>query len=180
MGTCVCVQVANQLVKRSKEHLLVAGKLWEQDRPALIAALGTVVDLHAAFAQQCSPLLSSTASSTGNSSSGQPAPPRSPPKPPAKGGGAAAALAAAQQAAAAEELSKLAFAKYGLFAQRCGKLAEMFGTVHSFSQLAAHTHIEGVSAVLAKFWEVSGHGGWPCRLDAAALCVAESCALGRI
>ncbi|KAL4452763.1 hypothetical protein ABPG75_008425, partial [Micractinium tetrahymenae] len=115
-------KVANQLIKRSRQHILAAGKLWEQtDRAALVEALSAACRLHAAFAEHAGSLL-------------------------AKPGGAAGA---APSAAAADAL-----AKYGLFAKRCSKLADMFGTVQQFAQLAQHTHIEGIGTVLAKFGEV--------------------------
>ena len=125
-------KVANQLIKRSLQHLLTPGKLWEQDRASLVAALGAAGQLHAAFEQHAGQVL-----------------------------GAAAATGAAAEAAR-REAEQQAVAKYGLFARRCAKLAEMFSTVHQFAQLAQHTHIQGVSAVLAKFGEVGGLvGGVP-------------------
>lgn len=128
-------KVANQLIKRSREHILAPGKLWEQrDRPALVETLGTACRLHAAFAEHVTTLLSSASSGSGR-----------------QGDEGTAAPDAADASAAA-------LAKYSLFAKRCAKLAEMFGTVHQFAQLAQHTHIEGVSAVLAKFREVGRAG----------------------
>ena len=144
-------RIANQLIKRSRQHILAGGKLWEQDRPALIAALGDACRLHAAFLEHAGRLLAprqgssgAAASSSGSSSSSSLGVPGTP--------GAAAA--------AASEAAEAALAKYGLFARRCAKLAEMFGTVHQFAALAAHTHIEGVSTVLAQFMEVRVCGLW--------------------
>lgn len=115
-------KVANQLIKRSRQHILAAGKLWEQpDRAALVETLSSACRLHDAFAEHARALL-------------------------AKPGGAASAP---PSAAASDALTK-----YGLFAKRCSKLAEMFGTVHQFAQLAQHTHIEGIGTVVAKFGEV--------------------------
>lgn len=122
------MQIANQLIKRSRQHLLAPGKLWEQPKPALIAALGDAAALHAAFLHHAGGLLGGGGGTGGTA------------------GGAAGSTAADH-----------AFAKYAQFGRRCGKLADMFGTVHAFSQLAGHTHIEGIAAVLAKFGEV----GWP-------------------
>ena len=137
-------RIANQLIKRSRLHILAGGKLWEQDRPALKAALGDACRLHAAFLEHAGRLLaprqgSSSSGPAGSSSSGS------------KPGVPAAAGAAA---VVAGEATETALAKYSLFAKRCAKLAEMFGTVDQFAALAAHTHIEGVSTVLAQFMEV--------------------------
>ena len=107
-------RIANQLIKRSKEHLLAGGKLWDQDKLALVANLEAADRLHAAFVEQCGALL-------------------------------------AGRGAAAEATASQAFAKFGLFSRRCRKLVEMFSTVAEFSQLAAHTHIEGMDAVMARF-----------------------------
>ncbi|KAI3432720.1 hypothetical protein D9Q98_004263 [Chlorella vulgaris] len=120
-------KVANQLTKRCRQHLLSGGKLWEQNRLSLIAALHEACALHAAFAQHVKQLLGGTPSGTAG---------------PAHG------------AAGTAELVAAACAKYGQFAKRCGKLAGMFGAVHQFGQLEQHTHIEGVSSVLPKFAEL--------------------------
>lgn len=124
-------KVANQLIKRSRQHILAAGKLWEQaDRAALVEALSSACRLHDAFTEHAAALL-------------------------AKPGAAADALA-----------------KYGLFAKRCAKLAEMFGTVHQFAQLAQHMYIEGIGSVLAKFGEV-GAGQQGCAALQPALVAAR-------
>lgn len=154
-------RIANQLIKRSRLHILAGGKLWEQDRPALIAALGDACRLHAAFQEQAGRLMArrqgSSSGAAGGSSSG------SKPGVPAAAGTAAAG---------ASEAAESALAKYGLFAKRCAKLAEMFGTVDQFAALAGHTHIEGVSTVLAQFMEVRGWvvGLLSCGGHAAAQC----------
>lgn len=137
-------RIANQLIKRSRLHILAGGKLWEQDRPALIAALGDACRLHAAFLEHAGRLL---APRQGSSSSGPAGSGSSGIKP-------AVPAAAGAAAAVASEAAEAALAKYGLFAKRCAKLAEMFGTVDQFAALAANTHIEGVSSVLAQFMEV--------------------------
>lgn len=126
-------KVANQLTKRCRQHLLAGGKLWEQDRLSLIAALHEACALHAAFAQHVNQLLGGTPSGTAG---------------PAHG------------AAGTAELVAAACAKYGQFAKRWGKLAGMFGAVQQFGQLEQHTHIEGVSSVLPKFAEVGAGGCW--------------------
>ena len=140
-------KVANQLIKRSRQHILAPGKLWEQtDRPALVEALNSACRLHSAFAEHASALLGGGAATLGGSTASAGA----------RLGTAASAgsAASAAAAAAAGEAAAAALAKYGLFAKRCAKLSEMFSTVHQFAQLAQHTHIEGVAAVLAKFSEV--------------------------
>lgn len=140
-------RIANQLIKRSRQHILAGGKLWEQDRPALIAALGDACGLHAAFLEHAGRLLAPRQGSSSGAGGGGGSKPGVPGAP-----GAAAAVAG--------EAAEAAMAKYGLFARRCAKLAEMFGTVHQFAALAAHTHIEGVSTVLAQFMEVRDCGLW--------------------
>lgn len=35
------------------------------------------------------------------------------------------------------------FLKFDLFAKRLGKLSDIFTTIHQFSSLEQHTHIEG-------------------------------------
>ncbi|PSC73956.1 flagellar outer dynein arm heavy chain gamma [Micractinium conductrix] len=140
-------KVANQLIKRSRQHILAPGKLWEQtDRPALVEALNSACRLHSAFAEHASALLGGGAATLGGSTASAGA----------RLGTAASAgsAASAAAAAAAGEAAAAALAKYGLFAKRCAKLSEMFSTVHQFAQLVQHTHIEGVAAVLAKFSEV--------------------------
>ena len=137
-------RIANQLIKRSRLHILAGGKLWEQDWPALIAALRDACRLHAAFLDHAGRLL---APRQGSSSSGPAGSGSSGSKP-------AVPAAAGAAAALASEAADAALAKYGLFAKRCAKLAEMFGTVDQFAALAAHTHIEGVSTVLAQFMQV--------------------------
>lgn len=130
-------KLANQLIKRCRQHVLAAGKLWEQaDRGALVAALGDACRLHDVFVEHAVALLA---------------------KPDAAAGSA--------HPAAADAL-----AKYGLFAKRCCKLAEMFGTVHQFAQLAQHMHIEGIGSVLAAFGEV------PALQGCAVLAVGRACA----
>eukprot|EP00887_Chlorella_sp_A99_P001633 scaffold8.g1633.t1 len=109
-------RIANQLIRRSREALVAGGRLWEQDKPSLIAGLKAADRLHAAFAEQCGTLLAGGA------------------------GGAEAATAA--------------LAKYGLFARRCRKLVAMLTTVHQFGALAAHTHIEGMGAIMARFQQL--------------------------
>lgn len=136
-------KVANQLIRRSREHIMGGGggKLWDQPRLALLQALADAARLHAAFQQHAVSLLSGK-----------------------RGGsaGGADAAAPAVDAAGAEAAAEAALAKYGLFVKRCAKLAELFSTAHQFAQLAAHTHIEGVSDVLAKFGQV--RRVWPLAL----------------
>lgn len=126
-------KVANQLAARCRAHLLAPGKLWDQDKAALVEALGACTRLHAAFSEHATRLLQGGRG---------------------RGGAGGATPAAGAAAAEAEAAAEQALAKYGLFAKRCSKLAELFTTVHQFAQLAQHTHIEGVGAVLAKFGEV--------------------------
>lgn len=47
-----------------------------------------------------------------------------------------------------------ALARCPIFARRCRKLAAMFSTIHQFSTLEAHSHIEGLPAILAKSAQV--------------------------
>lgn len=130
--------VAAQLARRCRTHLLAHGKLWEQPRPELVASLGDVCALHAAFVAQLAPLLTASGGVGG----------------PERAASAPQAPAAAAKAAEAAELADRAFAAFGQFARRCAKLADMFGTVHQFGQLSQHTHIEGVAGVLQQFGEV--------------------------
>lgn len=43
------------------------------------------------------------------------------------------------------------FEKFNLFKRRLEKLVDMFRTIHQFSSLEAHTHIEGLSEMIANF-----------------------------
>jgi dynein heavy chain len=152
-------RVAAQLARRCRQHLLAPGKLWEQERPALVAALGEVCALHAAFVAQAGPLLNNNGGGgSGGGGGGGGGPKKAAAAdlagPTNAAGAAAAAAPAGGGAAAGAELADAAFARFGQFARRCAKLADMFGTVHQFSQLAQHTHIEGVAGVLQQFDEV--------------------------
>ncbi len=46
------------------------------------------------------------------------------------------------------------FGKFDLFAKRCKKLINMFTTVHQFSSLAAHTHIDGLEQMIKSFYNI--------------------------
>lgn len=135
-------RIANQLIRRSREHLLVPGKLWEQDKLVLVENLQAAVRLHAAFVEQCGALLRGGAAGTSL-----------PAKP---------SIAQQQQqhsplptTALSSADADSAFAKYGLFARRCRKLVDLFSTVHQFAALTTHSHVEGVNAVLARFGELA-------------------------
>lgn len=133
-------RIANQLMRRSREHLIAPGKLWDQDKPALVENLEAAVRLHAAFVEQCGALLRGDSAAT--SLPGTPS----------------AGATQQQQRAPPPDLwasSDAAFGKYGLFARRLRKLAELFTTVHQFATLSAHSHVEGVGAVLARFAELA-------------------------
>jgi hypothetical protein len=49
------------------------------------------------------------------------------------------------------------FTGYDQFSKRCRKLVDMFSTVHQFTELGQHTHIEGIDAIMAKFSEVGSN-----------------------
>lgn len=63
------------------------------------------------------------------------------------------------------------FTAYDQFAKRCRKLGDMFATVHQFSQLGAHSHIEGIDAIMAKFSVVGD--GWVLQFFFASLLCGE-------
>lgn len=46
------------------------------------------------------------------------------------------------------------FGKYELFARRCRKLEQLFSTIHQFSGLAQHTHIDGLSGMIKRVEEI--------------------------
>ncbi len=46
------------------------------------------------------------------------------------------------------------FGKSELFARRCRKLEQLFSTIHQFSGLAQHTHIEGLSGMIKRVEEI--------------------------
>ncbi|KAK9841874.1 hypothetical protein WJX81_008571 [Elliptochloris bilobata] len=46
------------------------------------------------------------------------------------------------------------FGRYDLFAKRCRKLVSLFTTIHQFSLLAQHTHIEGLEALMRGFGDI--------------------------
>ncbi len=56
------LQIANQLIKRCRQQLAAGGKLWEQPRSQLVAALKEVTALHAAFVHHVGGLLDGTSS----------------------------------------------------------------------------------------------------------------------
>lgn len=64
-------------------------------------------------------------------------------------------LVSAAGAGAAPDVAA-AFTKYDQFCKRCKKLTEMFTTVHQFTELGQHTHIEGIQSIMTKFDEVRG------------------------
>jgi dynein heavy chain, axonemal len=43
------------------------------------------------------------------------------------------------------------FEKFNIFKRRLEKLVDMFKTIHQFSSLEQHTHIEGLSDMIANF-----------------------------
>ena len=127
-------KLANQLIRRSRQALLAGGKLWEQDRATLVAGLQAAERLHASFVEQIGGLLRPAAAGCGAATpTGRPG---------SSSGGAEGAAA------------RPPLAKYGLFAKRCAKLADMFTTVQQFAGLAQHRHIEGMGEIVARFWQV--------------------------
>jgi dynein heavy chain len=46
------------------------------------------------------------------------------------------------------------FEKFYLFKRRLEKLVDMFTTIHQFSSLEQHTHIDGLSAMIANFHSI--------------------------
>eukprot|EP00217_Crustomastix_stigmatica_P013603 CAMPEP_0183798542 /NCGR_PEP_ID=MMETSP0803_2-20130417/19119_1 /TAXON_ID=195967 /ORGANISM="Crustomastix stigmata, Strain CCMP3273" /LENGTH=4519 /DNA_ID=CAMNT_0026043227 /DNA_START=42 /DNA_END=13598 /DNA_ORIENTATION=- len=46
------------------------------------------------------------------------------------------------------------FSKFDLFCKRIGKLIDMFTTIHQFSELAQHTHIDGLEDIIKNFFVI--------------------------
>ena len=47
----------------------------------------------------------------------------------------------------------MVFGKLGVFVKRCGKLVEMLSTIGQFEELAKNKHIDGMDALVKKFFK---------------------------
>ena len=49
---------------------------------------------------------------------------------------------------------QMVFLKFDLFAKRLNKLINMFETIHQFSSLEQHTHINGLEQMIKNFYDI--------------------------
>eukprot|EP00899_Mesostigma_viride_P009796 jgi/Mesvir1/18818/Mv04309-RA.2 len=121
MTTLFC-KVTNQMITNCKAYIMGNTKLWDQDKPELLAKLEMAQKLNEAY-QECY-------KQTRDRLQSQP-----------KG----------KQFQFKEQ--KI-FSKFDLFCKRVGKLIDMFNTVHQFSVLSQHTHIEGLDEMIKNFFSI--------------------------
>lgn len=108
-------QITNQIILKCKDQITYEGKLWDQDKPKLIANMRMAVQLNAVYKEHYE-----------------------------------LAKTMLRQAKAKpfdfDETS--IFLKFDLFTKRLNKLIDMFTTIHQFSTLEQHTHIEGLEQMI--------------------------------
>ena len=59
------------------------------------------------------------------------------------------------------------FEKFNIFKRRLEKLVDMFKTIHQFSSLEQHTHIEGLSDMIANFNTITDNVRMKVRMPAS-------------
>ncbi|MEW5318622.1 MAG: hypothetical protein WDW38_009830 [Sanguina aurantia] len=113
--TRLFTKITNQIILKCKDQITYEGKLWDQDKPKLVANMRMAVQLNAVYKEHYE-----------------------------------LAKTMLRQAKAKpfdfDETS--IFLKFDLFTKRLNKLIDMFTTIHQFSTLEQHTHIEGLEQMI--------------------------------
>ncbi|CAD7698753.1 unnamed protein product [Ostreobium quekettii] len=120
--TTLFKKMTNQMIKNCKQHIMLHGKLWDQDKPTLIANMQIAIRLNKVYQEQYQ--------LTRDRLSAQP------------------------KAKQFEFDERAIFFKFNLFAKRLDKLTNMFTTIHQFSSLAHHTHIDGLGTMMKNFYNI--------------------------
>lgn len=108
-------QITNQVIHKCKDQIMSAGKLWDQDKPSLVANMREAVRLNAVYREQYE---------------------------------LAKATLREAKAKPFDFDEQAIFLKFDLFTKRVNKLIDMFTTIHQFSTLEQHTHIEGLEQMI--------------------------------
>ena len=121
--TTLFVKITNQMITNCKQYILSGGKLWDQDKPALLRALELSLKLNESYQEQ----YKLTRDRLLSQPSGK----------------------------QFDFNEQKIFGKFDLFCKRLQKLHDMFTTMHQFSTLAEHTHIDGLEDMIKNFFDIA-------------------------
>ncbi|KAK9865923.1 hypothetical protein WJX84_001850 [Apatococcus fuscideae] len=129
--TAFLQKVTSQMIVQCKAHIMEGGKLWDQDQPKLVSKLRAALKLGEAYQKQYRAAWEGPGSHMvhGINAPGD------------------------EKGTFAFDEAQI-FGKYELFVRRCRKLEQLFSTIHQFSGLAQHTHIDGLSGMIKRVEEI--------------------------
>ena len=121
MTTLFC-KITNQMINNCKNFITGPGKLWDQEKLALLENLKVALRLNEVYKEQYK--------LTRDRLLSQP------------------------KGKQFDFNEQKIFGKMDLFCKRVQKLMNMFTTIHQFSMLAEHTHIDGLEEMIKNFFEI--------------------------
>ena len=123
--TVLFSKITVQMIANCRAYILAPGKLYDQDKPTLLANLALPLELNDVYQEAFRATRDKLAESGG-----------------AEGG----------KLWKFDEHKM--FVKMDLFCKRCTKLSDLFSTIHQFATLAQQTHIDGLEDIIKSFFAI--------------------------